>query len=359
MLPGENVCALYLNMEYNYEDAILVSQRYVDNGGFSTISLCTYSLPSGELIPDVGMPICSKVSKWWKSKCAPHCSHKMNDTNMKNVYSIGRIPTSTVVSVDSLDNGDKSVQVRSYQQLQTGDKLSTGHGQKGIAVITPYHEMPVAMNDQHGVIVPDVVIAMSSIVTRQTNGQLYESALSLTLMANGTTLPQVVQPGDTASVDDEFNVCYGSTGRLYVTATTHEDGSTRVMPTKATLGYVRIFNQTQMTRERHHVSHHSVGSHTLRTPVRRTRGGGISWGEMEVQAAVAAGLSNCVDEIVRRGDMVQCNICTRCQRLGLLCTCTTEDHHIRATLPYDTIVFDTVNAIVYNGSNKYELEADF
>lgn len=108
-----------------------------------------------------------------------------------------------------------------------------------------------------------------------------------------------------------------------------------------------MFNQTQMIRERHQVSHLSPGRYTLRTPEKRARGGGVAFGEMEVQVAVAAGLQCCVEETVSRGDQVVCKVCTQCQRLGLLCTCTEEDLHVDVTLPYDTVVLDICNYVIH------------
>lgn len=352
-LPGENVMTLYLNLPENYEDAMLVSKRYIDNGGFSTMSICVYLLPLSEYVPPPGSTLCGKLSKWWKSPCQPGCKHSIEDTTSTRKYATGYVPTGVIVSVTNLPTGDVSVRVRSHQQLQQGDKLSTGHGQKGVAVIRNYEDMPVAHHPVHGIIVPDVVVAMSSIVTRQTNGQLYEIAASLSAMANRCNLPVIVNACDVADVSDEFTVVDGSTGLPFTTAVIDDNGTTTMQKTRASMGFVRMFNQTQMTRERHHVSHITPGSRSVRTQTGRTRGGAVAWGEMEVQALSSSGLQCCDSEIVSRGDRSVCSVCVSCQRLGPLCTCTNEDNHVLTTISEDLKTLDITSYISHNISFKY------
>jgi hypothetical protein len=354
-LPGENVQCLFLNMEYTYEDAIIVSRRYVDNGGFSTMSLCSYNISRSEYVPPVGSTLCGVLSKWWKSPCQRGCNHDKESLIKGNRYVVGYVPTGVVHSITSLNNGDINVKVRSHQQLQDGDKLSMGHGQKGIAVITDYENMPIAYNPDHGQIIPDIVMGMSSVVTRQTNGLLYEAARSLSLFKNRESLPYVVHHKDRPDLNDEFIVRSGETGKIFRTLVYKDNGDTCFQVTKASLGIVRVFNQTQMSRERHQISHIEVSKYALRTPDGRARGGGVGWGEMEVQSTSSAGLQCADDEISARGDRIVGKCCLSCQRLGLLCTCTTEDHHVTVKVPYDLLITDCTTAIAYNGSFQYQL----
>ena len=354
-LPGENVQCLFLNMEYTYEDAIVVSKRYVDNGGFSTISLCSYNISRNETILPVGSTMCGVLCKWWKSPCQQGCTHDFDILAKGGRYVVGYAPTGVVHSITELNNGDMNVRIKSHQQLQDGDKLSMGHGQKGIAVLTDYENMPIAHHPKHGQIIPDIVMGMSSVVTRQTNGLMYEAAKSLSLFANNEPLPYVAKSGERPNIDDEFLVTSGATGKYYRTLVYDDQGKVKFAPTKASLGVVRVFNQTQMSRERHQISHIRVGKNSLRTPDGRARGGGVAWGEMEVQSASSAGLQCCDDEIASRGDSIVGRFCTKCQRLGLLCTCTTEDNHILVKAAYDLIIADCISAVVFNGSFQYQV----
>ncbi|KAL4766725.1 hypothetical protein BDW60DRAFT_201920, partial [Aspergillus nidulans var. acristatus] len=358
-LPGENVTCMFLNLEYNYEDAIMISKRYLDNGGFSTMSMCSYNLPQSEYIPPVGSTMCGVLSRWWKSPCQAHCTHKIEDLTDGSTFTVGYKPTGVVHSVTHLGSGDINVRIKSYQQLQPGDKLSMGHGQKGIAVPIEYEDMPVAYSPKHGYIVPDIVMAMSSVITRQTNGVLYEAAKSLSLLHENSSIPSVVNACDIADVSDEFVAMSGVTGELYQTMIYDNNGNAKLEPTCVTVGFNRVMNQTQMSRERHQVSHVHVSKNTLRTPDGRARGGGVAWGEMEVQSTSSAGLQSCDCEIRERGDVIVGKWCQQCQRLGLLCTCTTEEYHVLAKASYDLVVVDCINAITQNGSFQYSLAPEF
>ena len=356
-LPGENVGVLHLNTEYNYEDSMIISQRYVDNGGFSSTSICIYLIGKNEYVPEVGTALCTRLSPWWKSACPKNCTHNKDKMKLRAVSAGSRFTSGVVHTCDVQDSGDQLVKVLSYEQLQRGDKVSNGHGQKGTVVIVPFEDMPIVYHPVHGNVVPDVVMAMASVINRQTNGQLYEACKAMSILRDKGSIPSVVKEGDIFDVSDECGVSRGSTGEAFRTAYRSADGSVKLRPTRATFGYMRMYSQTQKSRERHQVSHLSPGRNTLRTPTGRARGGGVACGEMEVQAGTAAGLHNCVSEIVNRGDVVDINVCSVCQRLGLLCTCTTEDNHITASVPYDTVVFDITTCIVYGSSIQYELES--
>lgn len=357
-LPGENVQCLFLNLENTYEDAIMVSKKYVQNGGFSTMSLCSYNISRNECILPVGSTMCGILCEWWKSPCQQGCTHDRDTLIRGQKYIVGYSPTGVVHSITELNNGDVNVRIRSHQQLQDGDKLSMGHGQKGIAVLTEYENMPIAYHPVHGQIIPDIVMGMSSVVTRQTNGLIYEAVKSLTLFAKSAPLPYIAKYGDRPCIDDEFTVMSGKTGIMFRTLVYNTYGNIRLDITKATLGIIRVFNQTQMSRERHQISHIKASKYSLRTSDGRARGGGVSWGEMEVMSTSSAGLHCCDDEIAERGDRIMGKYCTVCQRLGLLCTCTTEDNHVLVKAPYDLIISDCINAVVFDGSFQYKFSPE-
>lgn len=356
-LPGENALVLYLNMPLTFEDAIMVSRRYVDNGGFSTISMALYdNLQKGEYVSPVGVPLCSKLSPWWKSPCPSHCKHTTEWLeSASRIYGVGRTPTSRVVSRSDAPSGDISVKVRTYQQLQQGDKLSTVHGQKGVAVMINYEDMPVAYTSC-GAIVPDVVVAMSSITTRQTNGQMYESAHALNVVRDGGPVPAVVHNGNRFTDFEDVSVRRGATGKLFMTAVRNDANATELALTKATIGMVRMFNQTQMSRERHHVSHLSMSKYTLRTPTGRAKGGAVAWGEMEVQAMSSQGSQYSEAELLERGDRIVVPACPTCKRLAVFCGLHTE--RIPVVLHYDLFVLDVTNYITSGGTFQYEFSLE-
>ena len=361
-MPGENVSILYHNLPLNYDDAVIVSNRYVQNGGFSTLSTCRYVLPASDYVPEPGKVVCSRLSRWWKSGCQEHCKHTLKYTEECRVTSPFHRPTGVIVSKKVLKTGDQSVKVQSYETFQAGNKISTAHGQKGVcASVESYEDMPVCRTRDGQKIVPDVVMAVASIVRRQTAGQIYESGAGIRRLKD-PSMNMVVSPDEVAELGEDVDVMDGRTGEFYKTllldGRTKKDAKVYAQQTVATLGFVRMFNQSQMTRERHFTSHRPMKSTTLRTPTKRSRGGAVREGEMEIQATVAAGLVNCAEELRKRGDEVVVLVCMGCQRLRLLHSCTVDVEFAEVTLPYDTVVLDCINKITYNTTFKYTLEPD-
>jgi hypothetical protein len=360
-LPGENVCVLYHNLRLNYEDAMIISKRYVQNGGFSTISTCRYLLPATDYVSPIGRMLCSRLSKWWKSGCQDHCKHTVEYVESSNRCSPFNRPTGKVVSRVVLKTGEQSVKVKSYATHQPGDKVSTGHGQKGVsAKLVDYHDMPICTTKRGETMIPDVVIAVGSIVSRQTVGQVYESGACIERLRD-PSMDMVIQPDEIRGIGEDVTVMNPWTGKFYETVAIGEDDPDRgafLKTSFATIGYVRAFNQSQVTRDKHFTSHRSMTKNTLRTPTRRSKGGALREGEMEVQATVAAGLVNCVEELRRRGDEVMVHVCKMCQRLRLLHSCTDSPEFAEVALPYDIVVLDCVNKITYNCSFVYDIEPD-
>lgn len=354
--PGENPLVLYFNDEDSYEDAMYVSSKYVDLGGFSTVSTCRYVLPHGDPVPEPNQKMCRVLFPWWKNPCDRYCRHTKEWTMSNGRFcSTQRTPTGRAISSIMNESGEWTVLIKSYQQLQTGDKITTGHGQKGVAKILRVEDMPQIVLEDGETMIPDVVVAMSSIICRQTNGQLYDAQASLNAVRDGKS--KVVRETDIPESFDECYVMDSRTGKMHVTWV-YEDGDMkkpRARLTRASFGFPRMFNQTQMTRERHFTFSRDVGPGNLRTPTRRSRGGGVTFGEMEVQAACAAGLSFSVAEITSRGDRVSVEVCRNSQRLRLLCPCTNHET-VTVHLPYDTVLTDCMTAIIHGASYIYKCE---
>ncbi|KAI5286185.1 hypothetical protein KEM52_002110, partial [Ascosphaera acerosa] len=155
----------------------------------------------------------------------------------------------------------------------------------------PVHNMPFVKTAEGDVVTPDVVAAMSSIVTRQTNGQLYETQSGLDALRQCSTV--IVEDDTVPQGFDEGYVYDGGPGNLFTAM--YGDGGSEL--TVASYGYLRMFNQTQVTREKHFTSHRPPGKYSLWAPTRRSRQGGVALGEMEIQAGVESGLANCIREI--------------------------------------------------------------
>lgn len=76
--------------------------------------------------------------------------------------------------------------------------------------------MPIGVTDRGESLIPDVVVAISSIIYRQTNGQMYETCKSMDSIRARRL--QVVESGSTCDVPEEVAVVSGETGRPYLTS---------------------------------------------------------------------------------------------------------------------------------------------
>lgn len=356
-LPGENLCVLYLNLPLNYEDSMLISRRYVELGGFSTMSICKYIIQANDYVPPVGRMLCSKICQWWKAGCQKYCLHTKDFIeNNKRISPFG-CPTGRVKSRHLTKTGEQSVQVVSFETFQPGNKISTFHGQKGVvSELVNYEDMPICYTEDGDQITPDFIFAGSSIINRLTAGQIFESGASIARIQTPSN-DMVILPDQEAPPCKRARVIDGKNG-LYFTTVRGSLESPSLEGTEASLGYVRILNQSQMTRERHFTSHRSVHSNTLRTPVRRSKGGGVRDGEMEIQAMVAAGLSACSEELRKRGDEVVVLLCMSCQCLRQLHQCTEVTEFAEITIPYDLYLLAFVSKITDNVSLKFTVVPD-
>ncbi|RKF53223.1 hypothetical protein GcM3_220015 [Golovinomyces cichoracearum] len=181
ILPGEDMLMCLCNLPLNYDDAMIVSNKFADYGGFETLSVCTYRLFSNDTIPVLGEEICGKKHKWWKIPCSNHCVCKgfKPNINMKNVMKIvsdPRVPSAVVLKSNTAENGEYQIRVLSHAQLLTGDKISTTHGQKGVVRIVQSQDLPMIVMKDGSTMVADLYMAVGSATSRQTVGQIFESS---------------------------------------------------------------------------------------------------------------------------------------------------------------------------------------
>lgn len=108
--------------------------------------------------------------------------------------------------------------------------------------------MAVCYMRDGSMIVPDVVMAVSSIVSRQTVGQIYESGASLERVKDSGLSP-VIDPDQTAALGEDVSVMDGTTGQFFESAMYGNGGAVVLQETAATMGFIRMFNQSQMTRD--------------------------------------------------------------------------------------------------------------
>ena len=351
ILPGEDMVVCYMNHPLNYDDSMMVSSKFSDMGGFSTISVCTYRIPQDEERPTVGEQLCRKKYRWWKVDCTSSCvckrpAHLRN----KRIYSTdGRVPSGTVLESNLAENGELQIRVQSYAQIITGDKVSTTHGQKGVARIVPQHELPILVMPDGSSFTADIYIAIGSVVSRQTNGQFYESGAAMRVARDGKK--KAVYTEESIDTEDCSYIMHASTGEIVY----REIPNVRIEPVRATVGMTRVFNQTQTTRERHHLTHSSEGKYSLSTTSGRASGGGVAAAEMDFHAMFSSGLVGCAQEILERGNNIRTLFCTKCERLAKLCECDIPGRFVRIRISSDMTIFDEISLCTNGSANTYKI----
>jgi RNA polymerase Rpb2, domain 6 len=292
------------------------------------------------------------IDRWWKMPCPKSC-RCVNPKFTDDTISIGSIPTSKVTSIDRTKDGAISIKVLSFAQFMTGDKLSMTAGQKGVAHIVEYEDLPMIVMKDGSSFNADLYMAVGSIVPRQTNGMIVESGMAMRAAMQGKKM--TVGYAD----DGEFEECQyiinPITG-MPMTCRFEQGGSECLM--KATIGIVRVINQTQMTRERHHLTHNSEGKTSLGTAPGRASGGGVAAAEMDFHAMFSSGLIGCAQELFERGNVVRVPFCMRCNRIipykdhAGLCS----GHIVRVRMSYDVATLDSMSAAINGSTNIYDVE---
>jgi DNA-directed RNA polymerase beta subunit len=229
--------------------------------------------------------------------------------------------------------------VSSFSPLQTGDKITTRHGQKGVAWVMPDEDMIYGKHPKYGNVCFDVIMACSSIVNRLTTGQIVETVRTIPVPLTGRVLLDEVFDAERMLDEGTVDIFDGTTG---LPVQTLFEG--RLRPTQATFGLIRMFNQVKMVRERHHMTH-NVAGRSLKVPKGRSRGGGVNLGEMDIQSLSSVGMRYTLQNIVDGGDITAVDVCYLCGRIALLCTFGDDGYHMKVKLPYGSLMLDITTAI--------------
>lgn len=187
--------------------------------------------------------------------------------------------------------------------LAIGDKLSSRHAQKGVItrMVNP-EDLPFT----EAGITPDIIINPHAIPGRMTIGQIVEglvgkvSAIEGTL-ADGTPFsPQQTKMEDLAHLELE-QVCNGTTGTM--------------MDSPMSVGLVYYLALKHQVADKIHVRSAGGPRSTFSgQPVSgRSKGGGLRFGEMEIDGLVAHGCSDITKDIITNSDRQIANICDKCR----------------------------------------------
>ncbi len=341
---GQNVLVAYMVWDgFNYEDAIIVSERLVQKDKYTSIHIEDYMIDVRDTklgpevvtsdIPNVseeklknldaegvvrigaevqsGDILVGKITPKGETELSPEerllraiFGEKARDVRDSSLYlEHGEHGKVINVRVFSAENGDKlqpgvikqvQVTVADMRKVQVGDKLAGRHGNKGvISKVVPVEDMPF-LEDGTPV---DIILSPLGVISRMNLGQLLETHLGLAANAlgyraatpalNGILEEQIKGELEKAGFPSsgQMRLCDGRTGEPF--------------DHNATVGYNYILKLNHMVEDKIH--QRSIGPYSLITqqPLGgKAQFGGQRFGEMEVWALEAYGAAHTLQEIL-------------------------------------------------------------
>ncbi|MDP2631636.1 MAG: DNA-directed RNA polymerase subunit beta [Candidatus Uhrbacteria bacterium] len=341
---GQNMRVAFMSWDgYNYEDAVIASERVVEDDRFTSVHLeeLTIDVRDTKLGPEVVTPDIPNVSEEklknldsegvirvgaevrsgdiLVGKITPKgetelsaeekllraiFGEKARDVRDSSLYlqhgNKGKVVDITVFSREDGDNLSpgviKSIQVTiaDLRKLQVGDKVAGRHGNKGvISKVVPIADMPFTEDGKP----VDVILTPLGVVSRMNLGQILEVHLGLAAVKLGYNVATPVFAGTPeAEIRKELiEAGYPATGQLMLF-----DGRTgEAYDHKVTVGYMYMLKLNHMVEDKMH--QRSIGPYSLITqqPLGgKAQFGGQRFGEMEVWALEAYGAAHTLQEIL-------------------------------------------------------------
>jgi len=341
---GKNVLVAFMTWEgFNYEDAIIISERLVRKDVYSSIHIENYTIDvrdtklgpevvtndipniseeklknlSEEGIIRIGAEVSSgdilvgKITPKGETELSAEekllraiFGEKAKDVRDSSLYlEHGEHGKVVDIKIFSREEGDKlsagvlksiQVSVANLRKIQVGDKMAGRHGNKGvISKIVPVEDMPY-MEDGTPI---DIILSPLGIISRMNLGQLLETHLGFAAKKLGF---RVITPAlngiDEARIKEELNRAgLPEDGKISL-----YDGKTgQPYDHKIAVGFMYIFKLNHMVEDKIH--QRSIGPYSLITqqPLGgKAQFGGQRFGEMEVWALEGYGAAHTLQEIL-------------------------------------------------------------
>ncbi len=341
---GQNVLVAYMSWEGgNYEDAILISDRVVQQDRYSSIHIEDFSVDVRDTklgpeivtrdIPNIseeklknldnegvirlgaevasGDILVGKITPKGETELSAEekllraiFGEKAKDVRDSSLYlEHGEHGKVVDIKIFSRDSGDKlpagviktiQVTVAQTRKVQVGDKLAGRHGNKGvISRVVPREDMPF-LTDGTPI---DVILNPLGVISRMNLGQLLETHLGLAAHSLGYKVASPALNGvSEETIKEELTKAgWPTDGKLQL-----YDGKTgQAFDSKTTVGYSYILKLNHLVEDKIH--QRSIGPYSLVTqqPLGgKAQFGGQRFGEMEVWALEAYGAAHTLQEIL-------------------------------------------------------------
>jgi len=341
---GRNVLVAFMTWEgFNYEDAIIISERLVQEDVYSSIHIENYVIDVRDTklgpeiitndIPNIseeklknldedgivrigaevssGDILVGKITPKGETTLSAEekllraiFGEKAKDVRDSSLYlEHGEHGKVVDIKIFSREEGDKlsagvlksiQVAVANLRKVQVGDKMSGRHGNKGvISRVVPAEDMPF-MADGTPI---DIILSPLGIISRMNLGQLLETHLGfaakklgyrvMTPALNGISEERIRMELRAAGLPEDGKVALydGKTGDLY--------------DHKVTVGYKYVLKLNHMVEDKIH--QRSIGPYSLITqqPLGgKAQFGGQRFGEMEVWALEGYGAAHTLQEML-------------------------------------------------------------
>ncbi len=341
---GQNLLVAFLSWEgYNYEDAVILNERLIQNDRYTSINIENYQIDVRETklgpevvtsdIPNIseeklknldangivrvgaevvsGDILVGKITPKGETELSAEekllraiFGEKARDVRDSSLYlEHGGHGKVVDVKIFSRDEGDKlspgviqsiQVSIAALRKIQVGDKVAGRHGNKGVvSKVVPAEDMPF-LEDGTPV---DVILSPLGVVSRMNLGQILETHLGLAANAlgyhvvtpalNGVTEMQIREELKKAGFNEDGQV------------TLFDGRSGEAFDNKVTVGYIYMLKLNHMVEDKIH--QRSIGPYSLITqqPLGgKAQFGGQRFGEMEVWALEAYGAAHTLQEIL-------------------------------------------------------------
>lgn len=341
---GRNVLVAFMTWEgFNYEDAVIISERLVKEDVYSSIHIENYTIDVRDTklgpevitndIPNIseeklknldedgiirigaevssGDILVGKITPKGETTLSAEekllraiFGEKAKDVRDSSLYlEHGEHGKVVDIKIFSREEGDKlaagvlksiQVAVANLRKVQVGDKMSGRHGNKGvISRVVPIEDMPF-MSDGTPV---DVILSPLGIISRMNLGQLLETHLGFAAKKLGY---RVVSPALNGITEDQIKEELKKAGLPEDGKVTLFDGRTgQAYDHTITVGYKYMLKLNHMVEDKIH--QRSIGPYSLITqqPLGgKAQFGGQRFGEMEVWALEGYGASHTLQEML-------------------------------------------------------------
>ena len=341
---GRNVLVAYVNWEgYNYEDAIIISERMAKEDLYTSITLKVEEVKARSIklgdeeitrdIPNIGEDalknldergivrvgaevrpgdiLVGKTTPKGETELTPEerllraifgeKAREVKDTSLRVQHGHGGVVVDVQVfsrkNKDDLEAGVNmmvKVIVAQKRKISVGDKMAGRYGDKGVvSKVVPVEDMPFLANGQP----IDILLTPLGIPSRNNLGQLFETHLGLAAKSLGWN---VLTPCFDGATDKQIQQLLKENNLPEDGKMTLYDGRTGLpFDNKVTVGYRYMIKLDHMVDSKMHAR--STGPYALVTqqPLGgKAMFGGQRFGEMEVWALEAYGASHILQEML-------------------------------------------------------------